>query len=50
MKTRRFFGGLGEAPILKVGFILGADAGDDEKTQLFLKKRQKDLFLLRKTT
>jgi hypothetical protein len=49
MKTRRFFKGLSETDILKVGFILGADAGDDEKTSLFLEKRLKDLFLSRKT-
>ena len=50
MKARRFFKGLREAQILKVGFIFGADAGGDEKTRLFLEKRQKDLFLSRKTT
>ena len=49
MKTRRFFRGLSDTEISKVGFIFGADAGGDEKTRLFLEKRQKDLFLSRKT-
>jgi hypothetical protein len=49
MKTRRFFRGLSDTEISKVGFIFGADAEGDEKTRLFLEKRQIDLFLSRKT-
>ena len=49
MKTRRFFGGLNETDILKVGFIFGADAEGDEKTRLFLEKRQNHLFLSKET-
>jgi hypothetical protein len=49
MKTRRFFRGLSETEISKVGFIFDADAGGDEKTRLFLEKRQKHLFLPKET-
>ena len=45
MKTRRCFKGLGETDILKVGFIFGADAGDDEKTSLFLETSERPIFV-----